>query len=95
MALPGTWYKAFLDARDSPQQQQQQQQQQTKLMPEPPVLFVHMTRDEHTAARVKENVKIRQGKVSTANMYIGHVDGCENVKWRPPKQLAHGKESSC
>jgi hypothetical protein len=72
IALPPTMYTALLDARGltQPQQQQQEQQQQqqakgkeAKQWPEPPVLFVHMPRDAHTAARVQEAVQIRQAKV--------------------------------
>lgn len=82
MAVPGTWYRAFLDTRDSsssssdnnsPQQQQQEQQQEPrKIWPEPPVLFVHMTRDEHTAARVQESVEIRRAKVGCEHSMTRH-----------------------
>lgn len=57
MALPGTWYKAFLEGPAGAEQQQ------GKGWHEAPVLFVHMPRDAHTAARVKECVELRQTKV--------------------------------
>lgn len=56
MALPGTWYKAFLEGPAGAEQQQ------GKGWHEAPVLFVHMPRDAHTAARVKECVELRQTK---------------------------------
>lgn len=57
MALPGTWYKAFLEGPAGAEQQQ------GKGWHEAPVLFVHMPQDVHTAARVKECVELRQTKV--------------------------------
>ena len=55
MALPSAWQRAFLDAHDN-----------TELgsgWPQPPVMFVHMTRDTHTAGRVKDSVELRHSKV--------------------------------
>jgi hypothetical protein len=61
MALPPTLYTALLDARQ--QQHQQTKGKDAKQWPEPPVMFVHMPRDAHTAARVQQAVQIRQAKV--------------------------------
>lgn len=58
MALPNSWQQAFLDAHDSPEPGA------ARTWPQPPVLFVHMTRDTHTAARVKQSVELRHSKVN-------------------------------
>jgi hypothetical protein len=57
MALPSSWQRAFLDAHDNPELEP------SKAWPQPPVMFVHMTRDTHTAGRVKESVELRHSKV--------------------------------
>jgi hypothetical protein len=75
MGLPTEWYAGFL-----PQQAQQQEAGgagTSSIGPDnahanaaAPVLFVHMPRDKHTTALVAEDVKLRQGRVSSSRTLL-------------------------
>ena len=83
MALPGSWYQAFLEAAPSAGQQSTQRQRA-----QAPVLFVHMPRDEHTAARVKESLELRHNKVSP--MVVGENGGTARPVSSPQMPLLNG-----
>lgn len=72
MSLPTSMYKAFLTAANDSSEEQQQ-----LLHKGAPVLFVHMTRDEHTAAGVKKDVELRTELVrQQAPCFLSHSFWC-------------------
>jgi hypothetical protein len=68
MGLPTEWYEGFLPqtAQQEPGASDSTAADAVRGNTAAPVMFVHMPRDEHTAALVAENVESRQAKVRCA-----------------------------
>lgn len=63
MALPSMLYTPFLEAAAAGGSAGQQERPSKQGWHEPPVMFVHMTRDNRTAEKVQESVQLRRGQV--------------------------------
>jgi hypothetical protein len=68
MALPRPWYRGFLQPGNDTAPDSAGAGEGSANTTQPPVLFVHMSRDTHTATGVDEDMQLRNELVSSLRL---------------------------